>query len=554
MEVLKERESLQKKEAKRIEVTKQKENKRIYLASPHMGGLEESFIKEAFDTNWIAPLGPNVNNFEKEVAEYVGIKDAAALVSGTSAIHLAIKLLAIKEGDTVFCSDLTFAASCNPIMYEKATPVFIDSEYESFNMSPIALKKAFECYEKKGILPKAVIVVHLYGQAANMDEIMEICNKYNVPVIEDAAESLGATYKGQQTGTFGKYGIYSFNGNKIITTSGGGMLVSNDDEAIKKARFWSTQSRDNARYYKHTELGYNYRMSNIVAGIGRGQIRILNERIAQKKYIYEKYKEAFLEKLKEVREIGKDLTLTLPEAEMGCEAEAGCDASTAVFTNSGRNRVYTQKQPGLYSVHCHPVGGTPDPSLFVNLYKAICEIPGAELRLCPDESFYVINCREEDLEAVLHVTEDSAKTIFEESVACIGAHVCQQGIRDSQGLLQKLVGMERNEQFADGILPKIHISGCPSSCGTHQIGVIGFRGGAKTIDKVLKPAFNLYINGSDIQGQERMGEEVGTLLEEQIPDFLCALGHAVSDSGMDFDTWFAKNPEGIKAIAASFLV
>ncbi|MFQ7033784.1 MAG: hypothetical protein ACLRRJ_12940 [Clostridium sp.] len=268
----------------------------------------------------------------------------------------------------------------------------------------------------------------------------------------------------------------------------------------------------------------------------------------------EKYKEAFLEKLKEVREIGKDLTLTLPEAEMGCEAEAGCDASTAVFTNSGRNRVYTQKQPGLYSVHCHPVGGTPDPSLFVNLYKAICEIPGAELRLCPDESFYVINCREEDLEAVLHVTEDSAKTIFEESVACIGAHVCQQGIRDSQGLLQKLVGMERNEQFADGILPKIHISGCPSSCGTHQTGVIGFRGGAKTIDKVLKPAFNLYINGSDIQGQERMGEEVGTLLEEQIPDFLCALGHAVSDSGMDFDTWFAKNPEGIKAIAASFLV
>lgn len=268
----------------------------------------------------------------------------------------------------------------------------------------------------------------------------------------------------------------------------------------------------------------------------------------------EKYKEAFLEKLKEVREIGKDLTLTLPEAEMGCEAETGCDASTAVFTNSGRNRVYTQKQPGLYSVHCHPVGGTPDPSLFVNLYKAICEIPGAELRLCPDESFYVINCREEDLEAVLHVTEDSAKTIFEESVACIGAHVCQQGIRDSQGLLQKLVEMERNEQFADGILPKIHISGCPSSCGTHQIGVIGFRGGAKTIDKVLKPAFNLYINGSDIQGQERMGEEVGTLLEEQIPDFLCALGHAVSDSGMDFDTWFAKNPEGIKAIATSFLV
>ena len=258
-----------------------------------MGGLEESFIKEAFDTNWIAPLGPNVNNFEKEVAEYVGIKDAAALISGTSAIHLAIKLLGIKKGDTVFCSDLTFAASCNPIMYEKATPVFIDSEYDSFNMSPTALKKAFQCYEKKGTLPKAVIVVHLYGQAANMDEIMEICNKYNVPVIEDAAESLGATYKGKQTGTFGKYGIYSFNGNKIITTSGGGMLVSNDDESIKKARFWATQARDNARYYQHTELGYNYRMSNIVAGIGRGQIRVINERITKKKYIYEKYKGAF---------------------------------------------------------------------------------------------------------------------------------------------------------------------------------------------------------------------------------------------------------------------
>lgn len=293
MELLKEREVLQKKEAEFIEVTKQKENKRIYLASPHMGELEENFIKEAFDTNWIAPLGPNVNNFEKEVAEYVGIKDAAALISGTSAIHLAIKLLGIKEGDTVFCSDLTFAASCNPIMYEKAIPVFIDSEYDSFNMSPIALKKAFQCYEKKGTLPRAVIVVHLYGQAANMDEIMDICNRYNVPIIEDAAESLGATYKGKQTGTFGKYGVYSFNGNKIITTSGGGMLVSNDNEAIKKARFWATQARDNTRYYQHTELGYNYRMSNIVAGIGRGQIRVIDERITKKKYIYEKYKQAF---------------------------------------------------------------------------------------------------------------------------------------------------------------------------------------------------------------------------------------------------------------------
>ena len=282
-------EALKNKEVEEIK----KENKRIYLASPHMGGLEETFVKEAFDTNWVAPLGPNVNNFEKEIAEYVGIDHASALVSGTSAIHLAIKLLDIKAGDVVFCSSLTFAASCNPIIYEGAEPVFIDSEYESLNMSPIALKNAFEVYSAKGRLPKAVIVVHLYGQPAKMDEIMAICNEYNVPVIEDAAESLGATYKGKQTGTIGKYGIYSFNGNKIITTSGGGMLVSDDEEGIKKSRFWATQARDNARYYKHTELGYNYRMSNIVAGIGRGQIRVLDERIEKKKYIYEKYKEAF---------------------------------------------------------------------------------------------------------------------------------------------------------------------------------------------------------------------------------------------------------------------
>ena len=286
MGVLKSKEILEKS-------TEEKANKRIYLASPHMGELEKVFVKEAFDTNWVAPLGPNVNNFEKEVAEYVGIKHASALVSGTSAIHLAIKLLGIKPGDIVFCSSLTFAASCNPIIYEGAEPVFIDSEYKSLNMSPVALKNTFEVYSKKGKLPKAVIVVHLYGQSADMDKIMAICNEYNVPVIEDAAESLGATYKGKQTGTMGKYGIYSFNGNKIITTSGGGMLVSDDEEGIKKSRFWATQSRDNARYYQHTELGYNYRMSNIVAGIGRGQIRVLDERIEKKKYIYEKYKEAF---------------------------------------------------------------------------------------------------------------------------------------------------------------------------------------------------------------------------------------------------------------------
>lgn len=271
------------------------ENKRIYLASPHMGGLEEVFIKEAFDTNWIAPLGANVDGFEKELSEYVGSKTGAALASGTAAIHMSLKAVGVKKGDKVFCSSLTFAASCNPIIYEGGIPVFIDSEPESHNMSPVALEKAFKDYEEKGEMPKAVIVVNLYGQSADMDKIMEICKKYNVPIIEDAAESLGATYKGKHSGTFGEYGIYSFNGNKIITTSGGGMLVSNNEEGIAKVRFWSTQARDKARHYEHTELGYNYRMSNIVAGIGRGQLRVLEDRIAKKKEIFEAYKEAFKE-------------------------------------------------------------------------------------------------------------------------------------------------------------------------------------------------------------------------------------------------------------------
>lgn len=267
--------------------------KRIYLASPHMGGYEQEYINEAFDTNWIAPLGPNVNNFEKELSEYVGSNDAAALASGTSGLHLALKACDVKGGDIVFCSSLTFSATANPIIYQGATPVFIDSEYESFNMCPKALQKAFDVAEEKGKMPKAVMVVNLYGQSADYDEILEICNKYNVPVIEDAAESLGTTYKGKQSGTLGKLGIFSFNGNKIITTSGGGILVSDDSELISKVRFWSTQSRENERHYEHKELGFNYRMSNIVAGIGRGQLRVLDERITKKKDIYETYKEAF---------------------------------------------------------------------------------------------------------------------------------------------------------------------------------------------------------------------------------------------------------------------
>ena len=268
-----------------------KMEKRIFLASPHMSeeGYEKEYIKEAFDTNWIAPLGENVNKFEEELANYVGAKCGAALSAGTAAIHMALKALDVKEGDIVFCSSLTFSATANPIIYQNATPVFIDCDRETWNMDPEALKKAFEKYPN----PKAVVIVHLYGTPAKMDEIMAICNEHNIPLVEDAAESLGATYKGKQTGTFGKYGIFSFNGNKIITTSGGGMLVSDDEERIQKVRFWATQSRDKARYYQHSEIGYNYRMSNIVAGIGRGQLKVLNDRLAKKKEIYETYKEGF---------------------------------------------------------------------------------------------------------------------------------------------------------------------------------------------------------------------------------------------------------------------
>lgn len=263
--------------------------KRIYLSSPTMHGEEQLFIKEAFDSNWVAPLGPNVNAFEKELAEYTKARNASALSAGTAAIHLALRILGAGQGDIVFAPTLTFSATCNPIAYEKATPVFIDSEEDTWNMSPEALKRAFEKYPN----PKAVMVVHLYGTPARMDEIMALCAARNVPVIEDAAESLSSTYQGKQTGTFGKIGIYSFNGNKIITTSGGGMLVSDDEEITKQATFLATQARDPARHYQHSQIGFNYRMSNIVAGIGRGQLLHLEEHKALKKKIYQQYQEAF---------------------------------------------------------------------------------------------------------------------------------------------------------------------------------------------------------------------------------------------------------------------
>lgn len=314
--------------------------KRIYLASPTMHGEEKEYIKEAFDTNWVAPLGPNVDAFERELADYVGISHAAALSAGTAAIHLAVKLLGIGEGDIVFCSSLTFSASCNPVAYEKATPVFIDSEPDTWNMSPKALRKAFEKYPH----PKAVICVHLYGTPAKMDEIMEICKEHGVPVIEDAAESLGSTYKGKYTGTFGDYGIFSFNGNKIITTSGGGMLVSENGEGIKKARFLATQARDAARHYQHSQIGYNYRMSNVVAGIGRGQLLHLKEHMDRKREIYRIYQEAF----KDVEDIAMN--------PMNPDGIANCWLSCIQIAKGSKvTPVQIMDELGKYNIESRPI-------------------------------------------------------------------------------------------------------------------------------------------------------------------------------------------------------
>lgn len=263
--------------------------KKILLSTPTIHTEEQQYIREAFETNWVAPLGPNVDAFEREVAAYAGAPAAAALSSGTAALHLAVILAGVKENDIVFVPSLTFAASVNPVRYEKAVPVFIDSERDTWNMDATALRKAFEKYPH----PAAVMAVHLYGTSTNMDEICSICQEHHVPLIEDAAESLGTTYKSKMTGTFGDFGIYSFNGNKIITTSGGGILVAKKAEDVEKARFLSRQARDPARHYQHSVIGYNYRMSNIVAGIGCGQMRHIDEHIKKKQKIYHQYKEAF---------------------------------------------------------------------------------------------------------------------------------------------------------------------------------------------------------------------------------------------------------------------
>lgn len=267
---------------------------KIWLSSPHMGGEELKYIHEAFNSNWIAPLGPNVDGFEKDLQTFLGGGvHVAALSSGTAAIHLALVILGVKAGDEVICQSMTFSASANPIAYQGATPVFVDSEAQTWNMSPEYLQIAIEDRIKKGRKPKAIIVVHLYGMPAQMDEIMALSRKYEIPVVEDAAEALGSTYNGKALGTFGDIGILSFNGNKIITTSGGGALVSANEEYVKKARFLSTQALDPAPHYQHSHIGYNYRMSNISAGIGRGQMEVLNNRVAQRRHNFEYYIKAF---------------------------------------------------------------------------------------------------------------------------------------------------------------------------------------------------------------------------------------------------------------------
>ncbi|WP_117880663.1 DegT/DnrJ/EryC1/StrS family aminotransferase [Aureibaculum luteum] len=272
---------------------------KIWLSSPHLTGEEQKYVKQAFDDNWVAPLGPNVNGLEQDICKYTGSKACSALSSGTAAIHLALILLGIEENDEVICSSFTFSASANPIRYQKAIPVFVDSEKDTWNMCPVLLEEAIKDRIHKGKTPKAIVLVHLYGMPAKMDEIIAVASQYKIPIIEDAAEALGAFYKDIPMGTFGELGIFSFNGNKIITTSGGGALVSDNPEYCKRATFLATQARDDAPHYQHTNIGFNYRMSNILAGIGRGQMEVLDDRVNARRNVFDTYVNA----LKSIEEI-----------------------------------------------------------------------------------------------------------------------------------------------------------------------------------------------------------------------------------------------------------
>ena len=368
-------------------------NKPILLSTPHMGSQELEFVKQAFDTNWIAPVGPHVDAFEQEFCQITGASYAAAVSSGTAALHLALQLVGVGPGDEVFCSTLTFAATANPIIYLGAKPVFIDSDRISWNMNPELLQEALQKRAYFGKLPKAVILVHLYGQSADIEPILQVCDQYNIPLIEDAAEALGATYKGLSPGTFGRVGIYSFNGNKIITTSGGGMLVSDDDQLVMKAKFLATQARDPAPHYQHSEIGYNYRLSNVLAGIGRGQLQVLNQRVAARRRNFEIYQSA-LGDLPGIE--------FMPEANFG-HSTRWLTALTVATEAFGADREYIRLQLAKQQIEARPVWKP----LHLQPVFSECECIGGEVGedlfvrgLClPSGS----NLTEEDLERVISV-------------------------------------------------------------------------------------------------------------------------------------------------------
>jgi pyridoxal phosphate-dependent aminotransferase EpsN len=368
-------------------------NKPILLSTPHMGSQELEFVKQAFDTNWIAPVGPHVDAFEQEFCQVTGASYAAAVSSGTAALHLALQLVGVGPGDEVFCSTLTFAATANPIIYLGAKPVFIDSDRISWNMNPELLQEALQKRAYFGKLPKAVILVHLYGQSADIEPILQVCDQYNIPLIEDAAEALGATYKGLSPGTFGRVGIYSFNGNKIITTSGGGMLVSDDDQLVMKAKFLATQARDPAPHYQHSEIGYNYRLSNVLAGIGRGQLQVLNERVAARRRNFEIYQSA-LGDLPGIE--------FMPEANFGYSTR-WLTALTVATEAFGADREYIRLQLAKQQIEARPVWKP----LHLQPVFSECECIGGEVGedlfvrgLClPSGS----NLTDEDLERVISV-------------------------------------------------------------------------------------------------------------------------------------------------------
>ncbi|MEY2911505.1 MAG: hypothetical protein RLZZ184_814 [Cyanobacteriota bacterium] len=368
-------------------------NKPILLSTPHIGSQELAFVKQAFDTNWIAPVGPHVDAFEQEFCQITGASYAAAVSSGTAALHLALQLVGVGSGDEVFCSTLTFAATANPIIYLGAKPVFIDIDRISWNMNPELLQEALQKRAYFGKLPKAVILVHLYGQSADIEPILQVCDQYNIPLIEDAAEALGATYKGLSPGTFGRIGIYSFNGNKIITTSGGGMLVSDDDKLVMKAKFLATQARDPAPHYQHSEIGYNYRLSNVLAGIGRGQLQVLNQRVAARRRNFEIYQSA-LGDLPGIE--------FMPEANFG-HSTRWLTALTVATEAFGADREYIRLQLAKQQIEARPVWKP----LHLQPVFSECECIGGEVGedlfmrgLClPSGS----NLTEEDLERVISV-------------------------------------------------------------------------------------------------------------------------------------------------------